>query len=85
MEKNKNFINSLNWNEQEINVPFKGYPGEEAVLEMVMFDLKDLVSSLKLLIYDDEYLLELLFSLLILSFTAHSVKLKSESSCFLAL
>lgn len=30
--------------------PFKLYPGEEAVLEMVIFDLKDLESSLKLVI-----------------------------------
>jgi len=67
------------------NVPFKGYPGEEAVLEMVMFDLKDLVSSLKLLMYDAEYLLDLLFSLLILPLAPHTVKLKSESSCFLEL
>jgi hypothetical protein len=39
----------LNWSGKR-NVPLKGYPGEEAVLEMVMFDLWDLVSSLKLLI-----------------------------------
>ena len=34
---------------REKNVSFKRYPGEEAVLEMVMFDLNDVVSSLKLL------------------------------------
>nr|GMC59937.1 uncharacterized protein LOC109179941 [Ipomoea batatas] len=38
-------------------VPFKLYPGDEAVLEMVRFDLKDLASSLKLLISGQRWLL----------------------------
>jgi len=39
----------LLWIGVKRKAPFKGYPGEEAVLEMAMFDLNDLVSSLKLL------------------------------------
>lgn len=64
---------------------FKGYPGEEAVLEMVMFDLKDLASSLKLLIYEAEYLLEFVFSRVILALTPHSFRLNSGSSSSLLL
>lgn len=46
-----------------------------------MFDLKDLVSSLKLLMYEAENLLELVFSRLIfLALRPHSLKLKSVSS-----
>lgn len=55
----------------------KVYPGEEAVLEMVMFDLKDLVSSL--LMFDAENLLEVVFSLLIRALRAHSLRLNSGS------
>lgn len=51
---------------------------------MVMFDLKDVLaiaSSLKLLIYDAEYLLEVVFSRLILpAFTPQSLRLNSASS-----
>ena len=48
---------------------------------LVTFDLKDdLVSSLKLLIFDAENLLEFLFSRVIRALTAHSLKLNSESS-----
>lgn len=47
---------------------------------MVIFDLKDLESSLKLLIYDAEYLLEAVFSRLTRALTPHSLKLKSGSS-----
>lgn len=69
-----------------MNLPFNVYPGEEAVLEIVMFDLKESVSSLMLLIIDAEYLLDFVFSLLIiLPLIPHSVKLKSESSCFIEL
>lgn len=51
------------------------------MLEMVMFDLKDLVSSLKLLMYDAENLLEFVFSRLIpLALTAQSLRLNSDSS-----
>lgn len=50
------------------------------MLEMVMFDLKDRVSSLKLLILDAENLLELVFSRLIRALRAHSLKLNSDSS-----
>lgn len=51
------------------------------MLEMVMFDLKDLVSSLKLLMYDAENLLEFGFSRLIpLALTAQSLRLNSDSS-----
>lgn len=79
-------MNFLKWNKNEINVPFNVYPGEEAVLEMVIFDLKDFESSLILLIIDAEYLLDFVFSLLmILLFTPHSVILNSESSCFIEL
>lgn len=43
---------------------------------MVMFDLKDLVSSLKLLMFEAENLLELVFSRLIIrALRAHSLKL----------
>lgn len=43
-------------------VPLRGYPGEEAVLEMVMLNLKDRqVPSLKALIFEAENLLELVF------------------------
>ena len=56
------------------------------MLEMVIFDLKDFESSLMLLIIDAEYLLDFVFSLLmILLFNPHSVKLNSESSCFIEL
>jgi hypothetical protein len=56
------------------------------VLEKIMFVLKDFVSSLKLLIIDAEYLLDFVFSLLmILLFIPYSVKLNSESSCFIEL
>lgn len=50
------------------------------MLEIVMFDLKDLVSSLKLLIFDAENLLEFVFSRLIRALRAHSFKLNSDSS-----
>lgn len=60
----------------------KVYPGEEAVLEMVKFDLKeDLASSLKLLIYEAENLLEFVFSrLMIRALRPHSFKLNSGGS-----
>ena len=48
---------------------------------MVMFDLKDLASSLKLLMYDAEYLLEVVFSRPIRALRPHSLKLNSGSSC----
>lgn len=50
------------------------------MLEIVMFDLKDLVSSLKLLICDAENRLEFVFSRLIRALRAHSLKLNSGSS-----
>lgn len=53
------------------------------MLEIVMFDLKDLASSLKLLIYDAENLLELVFSRLSRAFKAHSLRLNSGSSLLL--
>ena len=64
---------------RKIEVPLKVYPGDEAVLETVMFDLKDLVSSL-LLMFDAENLLEMVFSLLIRAFRAHSLRLNSGCS-----
>ncbi|KAG9158818.1 hypothetical protein Leryth_013710 [Lithospermum erythrorhizon] len=63
--------------------------GEEAVLEMVKFDLKDLAassSSLNVPINDAEYLLELplVLSLLIRALRDHSFRLNSGSfSCLL--
>lgn len=50
------------------------------MLEIVKFDLKDLASSLKLLIFDAENLLERVFSRLIRALRAHSLKLNSDSS-----
>lgn len=54
------------------------YPGEEAVLEMAMFDAR---SSLKLRRFEAENLLECVFSREIRALSAHSFKLKSVSSC----
>lgn len=46
-----------------------------------MFDLKDLESSLKLLIYEDENLLDFVFSRLIIrALRVHSLRLDSASS-----
>lgn len=50
------------------------------MLEIVKFDLKDLVSSLKLLIFDAENLLERVISRLIRALRSHSLKLNSDSS-----
>lgn len=61
----------------KIEVPLKVYPGEEAVLEMVTIDLKDLVSSL--LMFDAENLLEMVFSRLIRALRPHSLRLNSAS------
>ena len=52
------------------------------MLEMVTLDLKDLPSSLKLLICDPENLLDFVLSRVICDRNVHSLKLKSESSRF---